>query len=135
MAKNLGTTLGERIKRARKANDLTQAELAEQAGVSLRSLQDIEYGKNKNPGVETVLSIAKVLQVTMDGLLGHAEAAEGMPTSLKAAADYLAAFVSAPDEVRCLVMAILPNNPDLLAQTSKAFRRKSTALLEAFLSA
>lgn len=55
--------LGERVREARKVCDLTQQELADQAGLSIKTVQDIEAGK-KNTSYETVLSLAKRLGVT-----------------------------------------------------------------------
>lgn len=41
--------LGDRIREARKACGLTQQELADQTGLAVKTVQDIEKGR-KNPG-------------------------------------------------------------------------------------
>lgn len=61
-------TIGNRMLAFRKRMGLTQAEVAEQAGLSDRAYADIERG-NVNMRVETVLRICAVLHVTPDELL------------------------------------------------------------------
>ena len=59
---------GNRIKEAREAANMTQAELAERAGITRVSLSRIETGANQNPSVQTAIRIAKTLGVSMDFL-------------------------------------------------------------------
>lgn len=59
---------GNRIKEAREAANMTQAELAEMAGITRVSLSRIETGANPNPSVQTAIRIAKTLGVSMDFL-------------------------------------------------------------------
>ncbi|HBH23924.1 MAG TPA: transcriptional regulator [Cytophagales bacterium] len=54
--KEIGIILKER----RKSLKITQLDLADIAGVSVRSLRDIEKGKT-NPELETLLNLCKVL--------------------------------------------------------------------------
>lgn len=54
--KEIGIILKER----RKSLKITQFDLADIAGVSVRSLRDIEKGKT-NPELETLLNLCKVL--------------------------------------------------------------------------
>lgn len=56
-------TVGEKIRAIRKKKKVTQKELAEKSGLSVRSIQDFEYGKIK-PKLETLLKIALVLEVS-----------------------------------------------------------------------
>jgi len=51
------TEIGQTIRQARKEIDLTQGGLAELAGVSIRSLQNIESGGNS-----TIDQVSKVLE-------------------------------------------------------------------------
>lgn len=64
-----GKTIGERLGFARNARDMSQPALAEKAEVSLRTLQDIEYGKSKEPGLLNVSKIARALNITTDALI------------------------------------------------------------------
>jgi len=59
------------LKRIRTVYGVTQAELAERSGVSLRSIQMYEQ-RNKNinkASVETIYRLAKVLGCTMEDLI------------------------------------------------------------------
>lgn len=47
---------------------LTQSEMAEKAGISLRGYQDIEYNKHRVPRGTTLRAIAEALGVEMDKL-------------------------------------------------------------------
>lgn len=62
--------LGKAIQEARQAAGLTQQELCQQAGLSYSTLAKIERGAIKTPSVFTVMRIAAILGVGMDGLLG-----------------------------------------------------------------
>lgn len=53
-------TVAENIKTIRKQKGLTQKQLAELIGVSVRGLQDIEYGKTQ-PKYKTLLKLSEVL--------------------------------------------------------------------------
>lgn len=59
--------LGQRIREARKGCDLTQQELADQTGLSIKTIQDIEAGK-KNTTYETLLSLTARLGITLNTL-------------------------------------------------------------------
>ena len=62
-------SLGGRLKLAREARHLTQAELAARAGVQLDTLRAIEQGRTANPGVMIVLRLADVLDTTVEHLV------------------------------------------------------------------
>ena len=64
--------LGEKIKKERLINKLTQAKLAEKVGISPTFLGQIERGE-KIPSLETIVNIAVTLNVTIDGLLFETE--------------------------------------------------------------
>jgi len=56
-----------RVKLARVENDLTQAQLAERAGVSRQTIGLIEAGRF-NPSLKLCIAIAKALNKTLDDL-------------------------------------------------------------------
>lgn len=66
------TGIGDRIQSLRKAAGMTQRQLAEAAGMTLSSLTQIEQGIVKDPRLSTLLSLAKVFQVSLD-YLAHGE--------------------------------------------------------------
>lgn len=59
--------LGQRIREARARCDLTQQELADQTGLSIKTVQDIEAG-NKNTSYETLSLLIKWLGITANSL-------------------------------------------------------------------
>lgn len=61
-------TLGEKIRLLRNRNFLTQAKLAEKAGISLNSIQKYESGKN-TPKIENLSKIATALKIDLDTLI------------------------------------------------------------------
>ena len=60
--------IGNRLHDIRKRMGMTQAEVAEAAGLSDRTYADIERG-SVNMRIETVLRICKVLHITPDEIL------------------------------------------------------------------
>lgn len=61
--------LGEKIKRLRKEQGLTQEKLAELANVDPKTIIQIENARRKNPTLETISKIAKALKTTSTELL------------------------------------------------------------------
>jgi len=57
------------IKRIRKSKGLTREAISRKSGVIYRTVENIEKGKTKNPGVITVKKIAETLEVPVDVLL------------------------------------------------------------------
>ena len=62
----------ERLKELRKQAHLTQVELAKRLGIGQSSYADWERGKKK-PTQENLVKIAKVLNVSIDYLVGNSE--------------------------------------------------------------
>ena len=60
--------IGNKILAMRKKTGLTQAEIAERAGLADRTYADIERG-NVNMRIETLLKICDALRVTPDAIL------------------------------------------------------------------
>ena len=62
-------SIGNKIKKLRHKNNLTQEKLAIKAGVPYTTLTKIESGVIKKPAVQTVAKIAKALDITVDELI------------------------------------------------------------------
>lgn len=62
-------TLGERIATLRRANNVTQVQLAEALGVSQQTLQSYEVGRRRIP-VSALPVVARTLSVSLDELFG-----------------------------------------------------------------
>jgi transcriptional regulator with XRE-family HTH domain len=61
--------LGERVRKARLAIDLSQESAAFEAGIHVNSLSSIERGIS-NPSFLVLLSLARVLKVKVSALVG-----------------------------------------------------------------
>lgn len=57
---NLQETIADRLREARRAKGMTQAELAEASGISLRAISDLEAGK-RIPRPSNLKALAEVL--------------------------------------------------------------------------
>ncbi len=66
----MSNMLGSRVLLARRDLEMNQDELARHVGVSRPFISDIERGKTKNVGVETVMALAAALGVRPAYLLG-----------------------------------------------------------------
>lgn len=60
--------LGESIKKIRKKRNLTQDKLARLADIPYTSITKIETGVIKSPSIQTVMKIAKALDISLDEL-------------------------------------------------------------------
>jgi len=61
--------LAKNVKRLREAKGLSQERLARLADVANNTLIKMETGKNKNPTLETLVRVAKALDVSINKLL------------------------------------------------------------------
>jgi len=68
MSSDIRVKFGDRVRRLRKAQGITQLELAELLGVGRSYLSQVERGK-RDPGLRLVKSIADGLKTTLSDLL------------------------------------------------------------------
>ncbi|QSR35185.1 transcriptional regulator [Marinobacterium iners] len=61
--------IGENLKNIRKKMKMSQKELAEASGISSAQISRIEKGDQKNPQLETVVSLATNLGVSLEELV------------------------------------------------------------------
>jgi transcriptional regulator with XRE-family HTH domain len=66
--------VGERVRRVRRAQDLTQEKLAARAALSVLTISRLEKGTAKAVYADTVADLARALGVSTDYLLGLEEA-------------------------------------------------------------
>jgi len=59
----------ENLKKLRRKKGYSLEKVARLANLSLSTIVKIENGVNKNPTIETLTKIAKVLEVGVDGLI------------------------------------------------------------------
>ena len=57
--------LGTVLKQLREKRGLTQQALAKRAGIAQGYLSELEAGREKNPGIETLRKLAKALKVSL----------------------------------------------------------------------
>lgn len=62
------TTVGNRIKKRRKALHLTQMEIKEKTGISSGNMSEIEQG-NRLPAAATLVLLSEILECSIDYLL------------------------------------------------------------------
>jgi transcriptional regulator with XRE-family HTH domain len=65
-------TLGQAIRAIRRAEGLSQKDLAEASGIDQSYLSMIESDQRHNPGVRIISRLARALQVSIDELAAHA---------------------------------------------------------------
>lgn len=68
----MGQFLGEKLKKYRQVNNLTQKQLAEQLYVSDKTISKWERGAG-NPDVETLKEVSQLLEISMEDLLREQE--------------------------------------------------------------
>lgn len=61
--------ISENVKRIRKKRGMSQEKLARQADISLNTLTKIESGFAKKPTIQTVVKLARALEVSLDELV------------------------------------------------------------------
>lgn len=61
--------IGKNIKRLRRRRKLSQEKLARLTDISLNTLTKIESGFTKKPSIETVIKLAKALNISIDELV------------------------------------------------------------------
>ncbi len=63
-----GVTLGRALATSREATGRSAEKVASDAGVSVETVRSIERGRVPNPGIFTVVAIARTLQLDIDEL-------------------------------------------------------------------
>ena len=63
--------VGERVRRVRRAQDLTQEHLAKRAGLSVITISRLENGTARAVYADTVVALADALGISADYLLGR----------------------------------------------------------------
>ena len=69
-AKNLIETLQEQIKTRMEDKKLTARDLERDAGLKISAVRNVLNGYSKNPGIEFIVAISKLLDCSVDELLG-----------------------------------------------------------------
>ena len=75
--------ISDNIRNYRKANNLSQDELAEKLGVSRQSISLWENGQTQ-PTLDNIIALAKIFHVTSDALLSS-ESSEAVPEPAESA--------------------------------------------------
>lgn len=73
-------SMGRRIRGLRKQQGLTQAELAQQVGISTSFMGHIERG-TRIASLETLVGLSHTLQVSLDAMVTGLDAALSMPSN------------------------------------------------------
>lgn len=121
--------LASNLIRLRTESGLTQAQLAEKAGLSLKMVQKIETCK-VNPSGDTLDKLAKGLGVPMAEFFGTRPRAIDF-TAVREGLDVVQRFLSSSQDVQALILALLFEDPDRLRQVSPAFVEQLIQALKA----
>ncbi len=110
----------DRLIEARKANHLTQHDLAEKIEVNIRQVARYESGEN-NPTIDVVIRIAKTLGISIDWLAGLSDDPQGriMEKDLTVAQRrLLAAYRGSKDSFEKLrdVLAAIASDEELMTK-------------------
>lgn len=97
-------TLGDRVKRFRKTNGLTQQQLAERVGVTQSAVAAWESGKREVPNGDNLLRLSEVLGFQADELIG---AASGAPKVPREESQLLAAFRTLPIDKQVIAIKLV----------------------------
>jgi len=68
---NTNTKLTENIRQKLSTKNISVSELERRAGLKQSTLQNILYGRSKNPSIETIKSIARELNCSIEELIGE----------------------------------------------------------------
>lgn len=68
-------TFASRLRELRKERGLTQKQLAEQSGTSIRGIQNYELGE-RSPAFDVLISLADFFDVSLDYLTGRTDKRE-----------------------------------------------------------
>jgi transcriptional regulator with XRE-family HTH domain len=102
------TGLPERLKSLREAQHLTKADLAEKAGLSARTVHDLETGRRDRIQEKTLMLLAQALGISADELLGRDPASardESPPEPIPSPAGKL--YLSQPTGLAILAVLIV----------------------------
>ena len=72
----LGVDVGRRVRRIRRAKDVTQVQFAAQTGLNRMTISRLENGTAKEAYADTIVALARALGVSADYLLGLSEREE-----------------------------------------------------------
>jgi transcriptional regulator with XRE-family HTH domain len=114
--KKSSETIGQRIARLR--GKLSQLAFAERAGISRRTLQNIESGETASPGIDNIVDIARALEVPVGDVIGEEKPlprekiiqmieSSSSEDVLRIAGLILEQFAASPPRLRAVVLAYL----------------------------
>lgn len=117
------TIFAERLREARTAAKLTQAQLSMEAGVTAATISAYESAdgnKGKNPSLENALKLAQALNVSLDWLCGFSVRTEKAPI-----VDFLKLLVTL-DEYTCITF----DEVDLIDKDVQAIMKEAYSSLD-----
>lgn len=118
MTNDLAKNIGPKICELREKRGLTQEGLEEASGVPRRTIQNIEHGQTKDPGVGTVLKLLKALRFTWADI-----EIEGERPNFNQAAAFLAKYASLSPELQEIVWAIVFEDENLYGSLPTDLKR------------
>lgn len=130
-------TLPAQIRRAREARGLTRPQLAEQLGVSVKTVQNLETGEHP-PGADRIADLERILEVKLAGeapseqrlALGQYISDRAAQLSLESYRALARAADVSPETVRQIIRGTRQASPGALVKLAGALRVDVGKLLE-----
>ena len=85
MKRSMEAPVGARVRRIRRAKDLTQEDLASISGLNVITISRLENGTAKAVYADTVMALAKALGISANYLLGLTNKEEALESELETA--------------------------------------------------
>lgn len=101
------SVVGERVLRLRERMGWSQSELAERSGLDASYISLLETGRRPNPGLETLVKLARALKTSISYLVGETDDPRPIMKDGQAAHDREGANELTPEDIRDLERAFL----------------------------
>lgn len=101
------SVVGERVLRLRERMGWSQSELAERSGLDASYISLLETGRRPNPGLETLVKLARALKTSISYLVGETDDPRPIMKDGQAAHDREGDNELTPEDIRDLERAFL----------------------------
>jgi len=123
--------LGDRIKKARRAANISQVELAEKIGVTQQAIQSLESNKTQNP--RKLKEIAKALSVSLSWLQSEDDLDDGIAEFKKTTPDPLSGLTPLQRELILKMNSLSEKQQLELLKTAEEQAEKNEEFLADYL--
>lgn len=118
--------VGDRVRRLRERRNWSQQDLADKAELDSSYISLLETGRRTNPGLETLLKIARALETSISYLAGETDDPRPIMQDGQAAHDREGASELTPEDIQDLERAFL----EIERRRQERRRRRNQGALE-----